>query len=141
MVDDRFHTFDRMVDQAVSQALFSAANEGARTAQEKRPRANYRIEGIQAKTVANAPKRTAKGSEVQLVDTDHRAVWFELGTLSRRKRKVSRATLARRSSGSGQARFAKTAGNPGVYPTRFLAAGIVVTKKRFVEHLARILPG
>jgi hypothetical protein len=141
VVDDRFHVFDRMVDKAVNQALFDAAHDGARVAHDKKPRGGYRTQGIQAKTVPTVPSRTAKGSKIELVDNDPRAVWFELGTLSRRRRKLSRATLTRRASVSGQARLAKTAGNPGVYGTRFLAAGIVVTKKRFVEHLARLLPG
>lgn len=147
VVDDRFRSFGAHVDQSVTQALFTAANEGARAAREKRPRKSpvtgqrYQTEDIQSKTMPQTPKRTAKGTEVTLVNRDYRGVWFELGTLGRRRRKLTKATLARRESTSGQARLAKTAGNPGVSGNRFLAAGMLETKKRFQRELDRLLQG
>lgn len=148
VVDDRFAEFNTQVDRAVNQALFTAAQHGVRSAQDKRPRRSpvdshqYKTEKIQARTVATTPKRNARGTEISLINSDPRGVWFELGTLTRRRgRKLTKATLARRASLSGRARLAKVAGHPGVLGNRFLAAGMKETKKRFQDELDRLLPG
>ena len=53
--------------------------------------------------------------------------WFQSdGTLASRKKPVKKATLERRSSLSGKARYAKVAGNKGITPLEFFDAAIKV---------------
>jgi hypothetical protein len=64
-------------------------------------------------------------------------IFQDLGTYQNRSTKLSAATLARRSSPSGQARAARGAGNPGVEPLHFYRAGRRAGRRAMLDVINR----
>lgn len=102
----------------------------------------YRIRNaILAKIRGTRPKRgkNGKGLYAVVIAPDFRSLWFELGTLVRRKRALKKSTLARRQTLSGQARLAKTAGRRGIIAQRFLQKGLRQGWDYYLDQIRREL--
>ena len=109
-------------------------------------RHGYRIEGILGSVSVGQPYewRSHSGKpqrRIQVGLGDFRGIFFELGTLSRRKKKLSPRTLQRRSSGSGQARLARLGAAQGVRPVYALTRALRLTQRKLLGLLERELPG
>lgn len=77
-------------------------------------------------TLRRSPVQTYKKGrrEVNIGSSDPTALYLDLGTLGRRRKKLSKKTLARRNTPSGQARLAKVAGSSGVKARYFFRKGL-----------------
>jgi hypothetical protein len=83
------------------------------------------LPGHMADTIKIWPVKRRRGKEeTAIYSYDPTAVWQDQGTLGKRRRKLAKATLRRRSTASGQSRLARVSGHPGVKPRRFFAKGV-----------------
>lgn len=115
---------------ATRQALFETTTEMAKAAthiarERQRPGNHRKMQEITELTVFE----WSDGWEGGIISPAWYA-WFQNdGTLGSRKKKLKKATLERRSSRSGQARYAKVSGNKGITPLGFFDAAIKVARK------------
>lgn len=140
IVDDRFDAYQVQTRRSIERALGAAAAVGVAAARSKPSR--YRIDQIKGSVKAGPAGTHMKfrgGLAVPITVGDWRGIFFELGTLLRRRKKLSRATIARRSSASGQARAGRVADGMGVRPQRFLSLGLRRAKEQLPLTLAREL--
>lgn len=113
-IDDAVHA---QAKRAVEVAARVGAAEAARVASQRRK------SGRMAQVTPDNAIRTVDGWRASFVSPVPWAWWQNYGTLKGRRRRLSAATIARRSSGSGQKRLAKVSGSPGIEPLHFLEAG------------------
>ena len=89
---------------------------------------------------ASRVKHVPKGLAAAIVAPDYRSIFFEKGTNARRRSKVTKETLRRRESASGQARQARVANAKGVRAVHFLSRGLRVGWAGFLAEIDRSLP-
>lgn len=136
---DKFDLFDTQVRRAAERALGRAAGAGMAVARAKETR--VKTGALKGGIIVEPVRRTGGGQlTVAIAGGDYKTIWHELGTNSRRRRKVAKSTLRRRASSTGQARQAKVAGNKGVKPLYFLRAGLKVASLRLLPELERSMP-
>jgi hypothetical protein len=136
---DKFDLFDEQVRKAAEQALGHAAGAGVAVARAKETR--VKTGALRSGIGVTRATRTGGGRlQVEIVGRDFKTLFHELGTNTRRRRKLAKSTLRRRSSASGQARQVKVAGHKGVKPLYFLRAGLKVATQRLVPELKRSMP-
>lgn len=139
-IDNRFGKITREYDRATRRALAEAAAVGAQVSRAKASERHRTgaMEDIKVTRVRDG----RKGPNVLLVSTPSYAAFQEFGTLGSRKKKLSKKTLARQSSGSGQARLAKVAGSEGIKPLRFMGKGRTAARKTLLPliqaHMSRV---
>ena len=123
IVHDGFDSYSAAARAATERALGSAASVGVSAARSAPTR--YRIGGIQGTVHAEPARgdRRMRALVVPIVARDFRAVFFELGTLGRRRRKLKRPRSRPAPPGSG------------IRPQRYLALGL----RRAKEQLPRLL--
>lgn len=131
IVDDRFDIYAAQARRATERALGRAAAVGVAAARSKPSR--YRIDQIKGSVKAGPVGTNIKfrgGLAIPIYAGDWRAIFFELGTLRRRRKKLSRSTVARRQSASGRAKQQRVADAMGVRPQRFLSLGLRRAKEQ-----------
>lgn len=137
-VDWQGSTFTHSLETAITRGMARGAatvqniGRGAPTVYNIRPSV---IDRIIARAVKPG-RGSRKGFFVTIVSPDFKSWWFEAGTNARRRRKVTKSTLARRATPSGQARQARVGSNQGVKAQRFMAYTLRVGWPRFLEELA-----
>jgi len=108
-----------------------------------------RVAAQEAASVAAGRRRTGKMAQMEPVDVRgtptgweggfRSQAWYSgfqsRGTLKSRKRALKVSTLRRRSSASGQDRFAKVSGSGGIRPLGHEEKGLAVGKKHLVARL------
>lgn len=128
--------FAKRVNRATRDAVQDAVEVGAREASAASlPR---RRSGDMSKMDVIPVRATPTGWEAGFRSKGWYAGFQSRGTLGARKGKVKAATLARRASPSGQARFAKVAGSKGITPLGFLEKGRSAARKHLVARLNRL---
>lgn len=128
--------FARRVNAQVALELAAASREGAEVAAKmaaKRRRTGG-MELFVVMRVEGTPTGWVGGFQSQAFYSGFQS----RGTLASRKRKLKASTVARRSSRSGKARYAKVAGSSGIKPLRHEEAGLAAAKKSLVARLNRI---
>ncbi len=140
-IDNRFGELTRGYDRAVRVALIRSVIVGAKVAS---ARAKERSEtGTMAQMSLRYPRPmkggATRGYEAQFYSNAYYSSFQEFGTLGSRKRKLSAATVRRRSSASGQARQAKVSGRTGIQPLKFMVAGRAAARKTLLLELQRRL--
>lgn len=132
---DHFDEVTDQVEQICVEALNAAAREGAQVASAIAARRS------DTGTMATMHVVAATGDIDGYTSGFRSAAWYAVfqnfGTLVSRRRRVSAATLRRRSSGSGQARLAKNAGASGITPLRFFDAGRREGRRRLLAEIAK----
>lgn len=131
----RFGAITEAVDDLAKQAVTAGAHEGARVASSiARTRQDT---GTMAQMEVLGVRGSPDGWEASFRSRAWWRLYQDLGTLQGRSTKLSAATLARRSSPSGQARQAKVAGRPGIEPLHFYRAGRRAGRKKMMEVVER----
>jgi len=120
-VSTDFGRITREVNDLAKRAVTSGARVGAQTASE------VASERSHTGTLAHMDVLPVRGSpdgwEASFRSRAYYRLFQDLGTLENRGTRLSAATVARRSSPSGQARQAKVAGRAGIEPLFFYRAG------------------
>jgi hypothetical protein len=129
-LDSHFDRYAADVDRAVTRTLGHSAATVVAVARGKG--SPYRINSILSTIKAWPVIRTVHGWEVHVVSSDFREIFFELGTLGRRKRAIKgQRKLPTRTVG-GKVR--------GIKPGYFLATGLKVAKARLLSDLKHEMP-
>ena len=135
---NEFPRITRDIDELAKRSVVAAAAAGAEVA--ANIASTRRKTGRIAQIVPTPPRNTGEGWTSTFASRVFYAWFQEYGTLAARKRGVSRATLARRSSASGQSRLARVAGSKGVEPLGFMRAGTRAGRKVMLETTRGGLP-
>jgi hypothetical protein len=117
----RFGEITEAVNKLAKEAVSAGAQEGARVAASIA--SSRRRTGLMAQMEVLPVRGSPDGWEASFRSRAPYRIFQDLGTLQGRSTKLSAATLARRSSPSGQARQARAAGSPGIEPLHFYRAG------------------
>lgn len=136
-VTNDFPRVGRGFDKAIMRAVVDAAEIGAavsRAEADKRRKTGTLADSIKT----TAPRKGKRGWNVLIVDTAYYAMWQEFGTRGKRRKKLSEATLKRRSSTSGQERIRKAGGlEGGIKPLRFMGKGRTAARKALLPLIHR----
>lgn len=139
LLDSNFPQFTRLLEDRLEHGMgrgMSRVVSASRSTPTK-----YRIgPAVLYKIRASSVKHTAKGLAAAVVAPDFRSIFFEKGTNARRRAKVSKQTLRRRESASGQARQARVANAKGVKGVHFLSRGLRLGWAGFLAEIDRALP-
>ena len=119
------------VNALARRAVQAGAAEGARVA--GGIAATRRETGLMAQMQVLPVRGSPDGWEASFRSRAWWRLFQDLGTLQQRSTKLSAATLARRSSPSGQERLARAAGNPGIEPLHFYRAGRRAGRRRMMD--------
>lgn len=133
----RFRQYGYLSERSIERALGHSAAVGVAAARAKETRVKT---GDLRRSIRVTRVETRRGRSVKtwLHASDHKAIWHELGTLQRRRRKLKKATLARQATPSGAARLARATG--GVRPLYFLQAGKRAAAAALLPNLRREWP-
>ena len=134
-ITTNFGPITQAVNDLARDAVSAGALTGARVASQI---AGQRRETGQLATMDVLPVRgSPDGWEASFRSRAPHRLFQDLGTLDARGSKLAAATVARRASGSGQARQAKVAGRRGISPLYFYRAGRSAGRKAMLEVIDR----
>lgn len=132
-IDSHFVEYGQLLERRAEQGL--GRGMGHTVAAVRKTATRYRLQTILAKTHATRVKHTPKGLAAAVTMPDFRSIFFERGTNARRKTKLTKATVARRNTPSGQARQARVANAKGVRAVHMLQRAI---RDSFADVIAEI---
>lgn len=125
IVEDRFRPYGVQVRRASERALGRAAGVGV--AAGRQAASKYRIQGIQATVRASTTIESSRGGiRVPIIVTDYRGVFFALGTLARRRRRLKRPGARKRAAPPGS----------GITPQPFMRAALKAGREVLPAFLA-----
>jgi len=130
--------FDAITDKVIAQAkeaVSAGAMVGAQVAGQVASQRS--VSGKMASMEVLPVRPTPDGYEASFRSPAYYRLFQDLGTLRGRTRKLSKATLARRSTPSGAARLAKTGDSPGIEPLYFFRAGRRAGTRAMMEVIRR----
>jgi hypothetical protein len=122
VIKEEFRKYAVEIDRAVRRALVNSAADGVGAARSWPSKHGYNIGAIQHTIQADRPQQSRKGLIIAIGSADFRALFFELGTLQRRRRKTKRAS---------------TRHGLGVWPGYFLSAGKRTGQRSLPRHMTR----
>lgn len=132
-IRSNFRRYERELEDAQKRALKAGAQATATAA--AAVSTGYRIQAIMSNTDVSNPQPSRRGFAVRVRWPDFRALWFEKGTLQRRRTKLKESTVKRRATASGQARLAHVGESEGVKAVRFMQKGLRAGKAVFYSRL------
>ncbi len=136
VTEKHFREYGRAAERAIERSLGRSAAVGVAAARAKETRVKT---GALRSSISATPVRwTRRGADLSIVASDFKALWHELGTLKRRRRKLKASTVRRQQTASGQARLASARG--GLKPLYFLQAGKRAAAPVLLASLGREMP-
>jgi hypothetical protein len=134
IVEQRFESWG---ESAIAE-LLKAVDEGSGLAAEaaKKAETAYKTGDLRDSVHVVPARLGGKGIEGGIGASDYKAVWFELGTLSRRS-KAHKGGGARAAARNAARKSARAAGDyKGVKARHFLRKGLVATRGQVFERMA-----
>lgn len=133
--------FAREVNQQIARELRAATELGAQEAARvaSRRRKTGALATIEAVDVIATPEGWEGGFRSKAARNSQFYSGFQSrGTLGRRTRKLKQATLNRRETPSGQARFGKVAGHAGIEPLGHEETGRARARRELIDRINRL---